>query len=67
MAALGRRRVIFFTDRFFVICPKPSLTLELRRPGLNKLFNLEPQPLGDMRPLFIKKLGRIDEVSRRIF
>jgi transposase InsO family protein len=60
---------------FSLSLPVSSVTLELRRLGLNKLPRLEPKaPIlryehkapGDMIHLDIKKLGKIDGVGHRI-
>ena len=60
---------------FSLSMPLSTVTLELRRLGLNRLPRLEPRPPviryehkapGDMIHLDIKKLGRIDGVGHRI-
>ncbi len=75
IAALRRRRKSSLDIAFSLSLPISSVTLELRRLGLNKLSRLEPKaPIvryeheapGDMIHLDIKKLGRIDGVGHRI-
>ena len=73
IAALRRRRMSCL--EISLSLPVSSVTLELRRLGLNKLSRLEPKPPiiryehkapGDMIHLDIKKLGRISGVGHRI-
>ena len=75
IAALRRRRMSCLQIAFSLSMPISSVTLELRRLGLNRLSRLEPRPPviryehkapGDMIHLDIKKLGRIDGVGHRI-
>ena len=75
IAALRRRRMSCLQIAFSLSLPVSSVTLELRRLGLNKLSRLEPKPPviryehknpGDMIHLDIKKLGKIDGVGHRI-
>lgn len=75
MAALRRRRMSSLQIAFSLSLPVSSVTLELRRLGLNKLPGLEPKPPviryehkhpGDMIHMDVKKLGRIDGVGHRI-
>ncbi len=75
IAALRRRRMSSLEIAFSLSLPLSSVTLELRRLGLNRLSRLEPKPPviryeyekpGDMIHLDIKKLGRIEGVGKRI-
>lgn len=75
IAALRRRRMTGPQIAFALSMPISSVTLELRRLGLNKLARLEPKPPvvryehqapGDMIHLDIKKLGKIDGIGHRI-
>jgi transposase InsO family protein len=75
IAALRRRHKSSLEIAFSLSLPLSSVTLELRRLGLNKLSRLEPkEPIqsyeheapGDMIHLDIKKLGKIDGVGHRI-
>ena len=75
IAALRRRRMSSLDIAFCLSLPLSSVTLELRRLGLNRLSCLEPKaPImryehespGDMIHVDIKKLGRIDVVGHRI-
>ena len=75
IAAMRRMRKSSVEIAISLSLPISSVTLELRRLGLNKLSRLEPKPPvmryehdspGDMIHLDIKKLGRIDGVGHRI-
>ena len=75
IASMRRRRMSCLQIAFSLSLPISSVTLELRRLGLNRLSRLEPKPPviryehkapGDMIHLDIKKLGRIDGVGHRI-
>jgi transposase InsO family protein len=75
IAAMRRMRMNSPQIAFSLSMPLSTVTLELRRLGLNRLPRLEPRPPviryehkapGDMIPLDIKKLGRIDGVGHRI-
>ncbi len=75
IAALRRRRMSSLQIAFSLSLPVSSVTLELKRLGLNKLPGLEPKPPvlryehkhpGDMIHMDVKKLGRIDGVGHRI-
>ena len=75
VAALRRRRMSGFRIGLTLSLPISSVSLELRRLGLNKPPRLDPGPKavcygheapGDMIQLDIKKLGRIDGIGHRI-
>ncbi len=67
IASMRRRRMSCLQIAFSLSLPISSVTLELRRLGLNRLSRLEPKPPviryehkapGDMIHVDIKKLGR---------
>lgn len=75
IAAMRRMRMNSPQIAFSLSMPVSTVTLELRRLGLNRLSRLEPRlPVicyehkapGDMIHLDIKKLGKIDGVGHRI-
>ena len=75
IAAMRRTRMSSLQIAFSLSMPLSTVTLELRRLGLNRLSRLEPKPPiihyehkapGKMIHLDIKKLGRIDGVGHRI-
>ena len=75
IAAMRRMRVNSPQIAFSLSMPLSTVTLELRRLGLNRLSRLEPKPPiirydhkapGDMIHLDVKKLGKIDGVGHRI-
>ena len=75
IAAMRRRRMSSLQIAFCLSLPVSTVTLELRRLGLNRLPRLEPRsPVvryehkhpGDMIHLDIKKLGKIDGIGHRI-
>ena len=75
MAAMRRRGMSSLQIAFSLSMPLSTVTLELRRLGLNRLRRLEPKlPViryehkapGEMIHLDIKKLGRIKGVGHRI-
>lgn len=75
IAAMRRMRHSSLEIAFNLGLPVSSVSLELRRLGLNKLARLEPRPPviryehkapGDMVHLDIKKLGKIDGIGHRI-
>ena len=75
IAAMRRMRMSIPVIAYKLSIPVSTVSLELRRLGLNKLSRLEPKPPvmryehdkpGDMIHLDIKKLGRIDGVGHRI-
>ena len=74
IAALRRRRMSSLQIAFPLSLTISSVTLELRRPGLNRMSRLESKPPliryehkapGNRLHLGIKKLGRIDGVGHR--
>jgi transposase InsO family protein len=75
IAAMRRMRMTSPAIAYKLCIPVSTVSLELRRLGLNKLSSLEVKPPvmryehespGDMLHLDIKKLGRIDGVGKRI-
>ena len=75
IAAMRRMRMNSQQIAFSLSMLLSTVTLELRRLGLNRLPRLEPKPPviryehrapGDMIHLDIKKLGKIDGVGHRI-
>ena len=75
IAAMRRTRMSSLQIAFSLSMPLSTVTLELRRLGLNRLSRLEPKPPiihyehkapGEMIHLDINKLGRIDGVGHRI-
>lgn len=75
IAAMRRMRMNSPQIAFSLSMPLSTVTLELRRLGLNRLSRLEPKPPviryehkapGDMIHLDVKKLGKIDGVGHRI-
>lgn len=75
IAAMRRMRMSSLQIAFSLSLPISSVTLEIRRLGLNRLSRLEPKPaiiryehesVGDMIHLDIKKLGKTDGVGHRI-
>ena len=75
IAALRRRRMSGPRIALTLSLPISSVSLELRRLGLNRLPRLDPRPRvvryeheapGDMIHLDIKKLGKIDGIGHRI-
>ena len=75
IAALRRRRMSGLRITLTLSLPISSVSLELRRLGLNRLPRLEARPKvvrheheapGDMIHLDIKKLGKIDGIGHRI-
>jgi transposase InsO family protein len=75
ISALRRRRKSSLEIAHLLSLPISSVTLELRRLGLNRLSRLEPkapaaryehQQPGEMIHLDIKKLGKIKGVGHRI-
>lgn len=75
ISALRRRRMTGPQIACSLSLPISSVSLELRRLGLNKLARLEPRPPairyehkapGDMIHLDIKKLGKIEGIGHRI-
>ena len=75
IAAMRRMRMSSPQIAFSLSMPLSTVTLELRRLGLNRLPRLEPRPPviryehkapGEMVHLDIKKLGKISGVGHRI-
>jgi transposase InsO family protein len=75
IAAMRRMRMSSPQIAFSLSMPLSTVTLELRRLGLNRLPRLEPRPPviryehkapGEMIHLDVKKLGKIDGVGHRI-
>jgi transposase-like protein len=75
MAAMRRMRMTGSSIAHTLSKPLSTVTLQLRRSGLNRLFRLKPKaPVmryehekpGDMIHLDINELGRIDGVGHRI-
>lgn len=75
IAALRQRRLSSLKIASSLSLPISSVTLELRRLGLNRLSRLEPRPPviryeyqrpGEMIHMDIKKLGKIAGVGKRI-
>ena len=75
IASMRRMRMNSPQIAFSLSMPLSTVTLELRRLGLNRLPRLEPGPPviryehkapGDMIHLDVKKLGKIDGVGHRI-
>jgi transposase InsO family protein len=75
IAAMRRMRMSCLQISFSLSMPLSTVTLELRRLGLNRLPRLEPRPPviryeykapGEMIHLDVKKLGKIDGVGHRI-